>query len=265
MAARRNTVVDIRPLLAKLRRVPGLLEAELKPKIEAQAKGFIRDIIKITPPASEGVSGPAARKQGEAAVSGDIARIYATPGAAYEAIHAIDPVAADGFWKLYREGDFIAAGKILRALGGREFSAVTSFSSFDGGTMHRRFRKRGRVQGSRVMQVVTNPRELNAYRKKRVGRVGTLAAGFLPAANKLGAPVPAWIRKAASATSGRRGSIRYESRTGQFVITMINSISYAQYQGMQRRADAVMRYRKAALRRQLPFILRAAARKAKLS
>lgn len=257
----KRTSFDISVLVNKLRTVPGLLEKELKPLVEQQAKLFVEDMMKWTPPASKGVTGVKAKKQGESAVARDITKIYATPKDAFAAIQEVDLAEAKRFWKLYKAGDTKAAGEILRIHGGRAFQATSSFSPFDGGTMHGRFRdNRGRIRTTRVMQVVSDPGELKKYVKERQKRVGHLASGWLQAANRVGARVPEWVRRQGALA----GSVRVETANNRFVIVMISKVSYAARQGQQNRANFVMAKRKKALDKRMPHILRSAAKKAGL-
>ena len=43
--------------------------------VKMVAKGFVRDMVAVTPPGSRGVTGTAAKKQGEAAIDRDLSRI----------------------------------------------------------------------------------------------------------------------------------------------------------------------------------------------
>ncbi len=265
----KRSEVDIRPLIEKLKKVPGAFQKEFTGLVNQEAKLFLSGgrgtpgIIEVTPPANAGHTGLKAKKQGEAAVQRDIYRIYATPRQAYDALAAVDKDSADTFWALYRGGDFAAAGDVLRNVGGRTFVAARSFAKFDGGVMHKRFRsKNGRITRQRVMMVVTDSAELKAYIKKMQGRVGLLASGWQSAAAKLGVRLPAWITRHGSGN----GDIAIEiSGTDKFVIVMKNQVKYGAANDLQRRVDAVMRYRKAALARRLPYVLRAALKRAGLN
>ncbi|MFK5920909.1 MAG: hypothetical protein QM496_01915 [Verrucomicrobiota bacterium] len=55
----------------------------LEEVMKAQAKSIVKTLISVTPPGSEGVSGQAAKKQGEAAVERDIRRVLAPASAKF--------------------------------------------------------------------------------------------------------------------------------------------------------------------------------------
>ncbi|GAA5139389.1 hypothetical protein GCM10023213_19990 [Prosthecobacter algae] len=266
---RKRSEIDIRPLIEKLKRVPGALGKEMTTLINQEAKLFISGgrgtpgVIEITPPANAGNTGIKAKKQGESAVQRDIYRVYATPRQAYDALKEVDIDSAKIFWALFRGGDFTGAGEILRNVGGRTFIATRSFAKFDEGVMHKRFRnKQGRITRQRVMMVVTDAAELKAYVKKMQGRVGLLSSGWVSAASKLGVRLPAWITRHGSGN----GDIAIEmSGTEKMVIVMKNRVKYGAANDLQRRVDYVIRYRKKALNRRLPYVLRAALKKAGFS
>lgn len=258
---RRRSEVDIRALVAKVQRIPGLLEREMTPLLYQQARLFVKEVVVWTPPASKGTVGGKAKKQGEAAVARDIYSIYGTLKDAYESIKEIDPAAASAFWFLHLEGNHQAAGDILRMFGSRSLRNTTSFAAFDGGVIHRRFRnKRGTVSRSRVVMIVTDQRALAAYVKEMQGRVGLLANGWNSAAVKLGVRLPAWITRHGTGNGG----IAVDVGGGRMAILISNKVRYGVALDMQRRANYVLRYRQAALKRRLPYILRAALKKSRL-
>lgn len=133
-----------------------LLENSKKDAPEAlkpHAKGIVRTAAEITPPGGHGVKGVAAKKRGEATMTGDIlavfepvrvARFVDTPSSSIRSIH-----------------DKARTGK-----GGR-VRPVTP---------------RHKVLG----------KDLRAYIKERKKDVGFLAGGFQFAARRLGFSLPAW-------------------------------------------------------------------------
>jgi hypothetical protein len=260
MAGRRSEF-DISKLVGRVRQIPGLIDRELKPLVYQEARLFVREVVSWTPPASQGKTGLKAKKQGEAAVERDIRRVYGTLADGYETIREIDPAAAAAYWFLVKEGNYIAAGDILRTFGARQFGSTRSFAKFDGGAMHKRFRnRRGRIARNRVMMIVTDQAALTAYIRKMQGRVGLLASGWASAAAKLGVRLPAWVTRHGTANGG----VAVEIGAGKLVIVISNKVKYGAAQDLQRRADYVMRYRQAALRRRLPYVLRAALKKSGL-
>jgi hypothetical protein len=67
---------DMTKLRAATARAGGIINKSKKELLLTAAKGFVRDILKFTPPASQGVTGSAAKKAGEGAVAADVARIF---------------------------------------------------------------------------------------------------------------------------------------------------------------------------------------------
>ena len=65
MSGLQRAIKDLRPQVQKSK-------AEL---VEQAAKGFVKNVVAITPPASKGVSGSKAKQQGEQAIKSDLARI----------------------------------------------------------------------------------------------------------------------------------------------------------------------------------------------
>lgn len=248
----RRTAVEIKPLVDKLRRIPGAFEKVVRPLVEQEARGFVRDVVKYTPPASKDVTGMAAKKQGEAAVERDIRKIYGTAAKAYIDLALRDKGVAKLFWRQISEGDYTAARELLQQYGGTRYQKTRSVASFDGGTMHGRFRRRGRVTRDEVMMLVTNAKELQKYIRKMQGQVGLLAAGWVRAAEKLGQPLPAWVTRHGAG----RGGVVVMTGADKVIILIANRVKYAQAQDMQRRADAVLAIRENKLRRRMPYVIK---------
>lgn len=260
MASPRRTKVDIAPLLAKLKAIPGAMESVIVPLVKQEARLFVRDVVKITPPASAGVSGIKAKKQGESAVARDIARIYGTASKAYVDMALRDKRVAGAFWKAIQAGDLVRAKEIMQKVGGPRYRGTQSIATFDGGVMHERFRKQGRVNRDRVVMLVTDAKALRAYVKKMKGQVGLLASGWVRAARKLGQSLPAWVTR----HGDRRGACVVIQSGDKVAIIISNKVKYGVAMDMQRRADYVLGYRRRALATRMPYVIRAALRRARL-
>jgi hypothetical protein len=252
--------VDIAPLMAKLKAIPGAMEEVIVPLVKQEARLFVRDVVKFTPPASAGTFGMQAKKQGEAAVARDIARIYGTASKAYVDMALRDKRAAQAFWKAIQANDLVKAREIMQKIGGARYSGTRSIAPFDGGVMHERFRRRGKVERDRVMMLVTDTKQLQAYVKKMQGQVGLLASGWVRAARKLGQSLPAWVTR----HGDRRGACVVIESGEKVAIIISNKVRYGIAQDMQRRADYVLGYRRRALAARMPYVIRAALRKARL-
>lgn len=252
--------MDIAPLLAKLKAIPGAMEEVIVPLVKQEARLFVRDVVKVTPPASSGTFGMQAKKQGEAAVARDIARIYGTASKAYVDMALRDKNAAGAFWKAIQAGDLVRAKEIMQKAGGTRYRGTQSIAPFDGGVMHERFSRQGRVNRDRVMMLVTDAKTLRAYVKKMQGQVGLLASGWVRAARKVGQSLPAWVTR----HGDRRGACVVIESGDKVAIIISNKVRYGVAQDMQRRADYVLGYRRRALAARMPYVIRAALRKARL-
>ncbi|MBB5038269.1 hypothetical protein [Prosthecobacter dejongeii] len=154
--------------------------------------GIVLDkVARYTPPASEGVTGLKAERQGKAKVAADIRSIYGTPGDAYDAIKGTSAASASAFWFLHKQGNDDDASKIVRAATGK------SFSSFDGGTLHQRVSPaQRRKRRKEIVFFVRNPQSLESYIQQEESHVWWLASGWAPALRALGRKLPYGVGKA---------------------------------------------------------------------
>lgn len=250
--------VDISRMLAKLGKVHKFTNQSMAELVDQQAKLFIADkktgMIGLLPPNSEGVHGGEAKKQGERAVARDINRVYASAGEMYLAIHGINPAAAAGFYSAIKNGDDVEANRIIQSVGGRWRNVRVG--SFDE-SLHEKYRRKGKVNRQVPAQVLANVKQLEAYIKKKIKNVGLMASGWNDAAKKIGARIPAWVKRHGGKNSSAQvkitkvgKEIRMQSRTG------IDSARIAD------RARYAIKYRINAMKRRLPYLIRAAAKKA---
>lgn len=139
-----------------------LLENSKKDAPEAlkpHMKGIVRTAADIAPPGGHGVRGTAAKKRGEATLTGDILAVF-------------EPVRA-------------------ARLVDTESSLIPA--------LHRQARtaKGGRVSPVRPRHRVLS-KDLRAYIKEKKKDVGVLAGGFQTAARRLGFSLPAWMARHSS-------------------------------------------------------------------
>jgi hypothetical protein len=129
--------------------------------VEQAAKGFVRTVASITPPASKGVTGSAAKKQGEAAITNDLARVML-------------PVRPKRGNPLQSPQDIYKRFRDLRI---------------------------GRINPRNLRNPYSvSSTEYNALKKTLLARVGWLASGWNAAARKLGVRLPAWIDRHGTGT-----------------------------------------------------------------
>lgn len=180
------------------------------------AKGFVKDVISISPPASKGITGQAAKKRGEAGIVADVAKLL---------IPAQNPTGANAK----------ARGELWQ--------------------FHKAHFRGGRVRIADAERAVARPQDIAWLVRTLQKLVGWLAAGWNAGAVKLGVTVPAWVKRHGSRfgeheitvtatrvrielsnTVGFVGDVKAYDRRVQAAIN---------YQGkkMQRQSDALLKKR----------------------
>lgn len=161
-------------------------------------------LLQITPPGSQGVSGLAAKKQGEARIARDLRRIFV-------------PVVMKGIGVSFATD---APGPIHR----RHFAKKTPTKPI----------RRDRKQPYYVDVARLVPVERELYR-----RVGYLASGWVASARQLGASVPAWIGRHGPG----RGTIRMSFNAPRYGIEMVCfAPANSPWQELQRRIPYALKY-----------------------
>jgi len=179
-------------------------------------------LLQITPPGSQGVTGAAAKKQGEAAIARDLRKIFV-------------PVRMKGIGVSFSTD---APGPIHR----RHFAEKTP---------NRRIR-RDRKQPYYVDVAKLRPVERELYR-----RVGYLASGWVESARQLGASVPSWIARHGTG----RGTIRMSFTAPRYGIEMtLFAPANSPWQELQRRIPYALRYGTNNLLRQIEHQIKKDAR-----
>lgn len=133
-------------------------------------RSFTRKLFRVTPPgnskfADAGKSFAAIRKTGEAAIAGDISRVFTSK----------KDLLADPESKQKKKDNSDMA--FMR----REHKAARG--------------QNGRIPKSRKPRFLAFQRDIRAFTKKQQQRVGYLSAGWVSAAQKVGATVPNWISR----------------------------------------------------------------------
>lgn len=209
-----KAIKDLRPHVRKSR-------TEL---VEDAAKGFVKRVVAITPPASKGVSGSKAKQQGDQAIKSDLARIMVA---------------------VARKAD-----RDIR-------SAAASPEE-----LHRRFRDKrtGRInRGALKRPYHVGKTELLALQRRLLKEVGWLAAGWNEAAKKLGVRLPAWVARYGSG----RGSIGITNGATRFRITIANEVGFiGNVKGFSRRIQSAINIQANAMKRKAEHLLKNGIRKA---
>lgn len=209
-----RAIKDLRPLVQKTR-------ADL---VENAAKGFVKKVVAITPPASKGVSGSKAKQAGDQAIKSDLARIM------------------------------VAAA--------RKSERDTRAASASPQELYRRFRDKrtGRINPGALKQPYrVGKSELLALQRRLLKEVGWLAAGWNEAALKLGVRLPAWVARHGSG----HGSIAITRGSSLFRITVANEVGFVgNVKGFNRRIQSAINLQANAMRRQAEHLLKKGIRKA---
>lgn len=212
MSRLEKAIRELRPLVNKTK-------ADL---VEQAAKGFVKTVVAVTPPASKGVSGPKARAQGQAAIKGDLAKIM------------------------------IAARK-------RDLDTRSGAASPE--ELHRRFRDKhtGRINSRGLRQPYRVPKAALAELQRRLlAQIGWLAAGWNRAALKLGVRLPPWV----SRHGAGQGSIDVTRTGSKFRITVANEVRFVgNVKGFASRIQRAINYQANAMRRQAEYLMKKTIRK----
>lgn len=189
---------------------------------------FVRNVADVTAPAT-GTADIAAKKRGENAIVADLLKLSVpVQGANTKAVR-----------------DTLATAEQLIALHASSLNAKGRVSS--------RLARRG--QGKLWLSQQT----FDKVAKQFMDRVGWLAAGLNAAAEKLGRPLPAWIRRHGS----RHGKIDVKVSASGIRITVIQNVPYADgVAGYQRRWDFALAKEIRTLHQQAKIVMEKLAQKA---
>jgi hypothetical protein len=153
---------DLKPIQRGIKALAPQVKKSRRELAEEAARGFVKEVVAITPPASKGKRGNAAKKAGEGAIIADLARVM---------------VAATRR-KGVTLGDPAEIHKRLR----------------DPHT--------GRINPRNLKQPYpVDATALRAFKRELLKRVGELAAGWNAGAQKLGVKLPAWVARHGSRRS----------------------------------------------------------------
>lgn len=197
--------------------------------VTQEAKLFVQDVIRFTPPFSTGPSTESynqQRRTGENAVQRDIKRVMTAVEDIKFLSHIRKKEIRDRVEKLIRKRDTEGLKVVLRSLG---IPVATVLVEADPKMHARRRDRRGRVQRSKgVINVVMRGLTLKRYIREKQSHVGQGKSGWLAAARGLGIKLPAWITR----HQGAPGKfIDNTKNTKQPSITVGNLVDYVQESG----------------------------------
>lgn len=218
--------LDATDLRRSIQRLASAAKRAPRDIAEEAARGFVRDVVKITPPGKAGVSGTAAKKAGEAGIIKGIASIL------------------------------VAAGK--KSHGPFEDPAQVHARARNPRTG--RVDKRvltGSLRGSGKVEIAAA--DLRAFQKKMLALVGILAAGWNDAAKHLGVSLPAWVKRHGASN----GSVVVKSSDTAFSITLNNEVKFVEgVKGYERRVSWAVKNQQRKMDRRADFLLKKAIREA---
>ncbi len=266
MAVTHKPKVDTSNLLRKLKKYPVALKEVANLIVPQEAKGFVysrsrgaQGMVNITPP-SQGAADAGAKLMGEKAVARDVARVYPTKAKVFAELKVKHPGAEKAYWAaLKRRGKKGKAAGIAKADEiVRKYSSsyrMLRHAGFDSGAAIKRRRRHGKVQGKGGSFIVLNPAPLTRYRRSKEKNVGMLASGYNDA-EKLKVSLPAWIKrhqKKFSSSTMKGEGVKLE-------VVFHNTVPFGASE-TKRRVRYVLGYRKAGLKRRLPYVIKKTLRK----
>lgn len=271
--------VDIGPLIAQCKNAAVFTNQDTQTLIKQQAtllvfNGQNTGIVNLTPPFSKGVKGAKAYEQAQIAIRRDIFGGRRRAGI-FNALPdtMIDQALETG---IYSSGNVRLFTKKNGDVYGTERTLFKpEASQEDLRDHHKKFFKNGRMTsaGSRTRDIgrwkfidkLTIRRSTaDEYLKTLYKKIGFAAACFYVAAKKIGLKprgVPKWIRDHESAP-GVGYDPGFTPDSTKFAITLVSTLNYNGGLDMSSKVRYALKYRENAMKRRLPYLIRAALKKA---
>lgn len=250
--------INIGPLLADIRRAAELTAADTEKLVRSEASSFIYSntnipgIINITAPFSSGKKGKAGLAQGKDKIDADLLGIFAP--VSLKGQRTITHLFGDKDPQVGRKPPYIVQTKEVHP----DVRAI--YDTRNG----RRRGGKGLTRGQRAAWYV-DEQKFEALRKELHSRVGWTCACWYRAAVEAELAIrgmPAWIKRHTGAPGN--GAAVHVSATN-FEITLSSDLSYNDALAMAEKAQRVLGYRRNSLERRLPYLVRAALKKANLN
>ena len=269
---------DISGLIAKAQRVPDLIERQLTPVLEKQGRLFIKEMIKWTPPASQGKTGKKAHEQGKMAITSDLlglkggrSKEQRTAGVFVVMKDEFLKANAKQYGKSQHVRLFVKKDGTVYGTDRQHFRPNATNAEMYAHHQSMR-RKGGRVSTAGgatrdvgrwkfIDQMVVSRSAYLRYERMIQKRVGILAGGWNAAAKRFGYRPPAWVAKHGESS----GAAMLVKSAGKLYYELRNTVRYGAANGMQRRVNHVVSYRKRAIQAAAAGALRAGLRGAGFS
>jgi hypothetical protein len=225
---------------AAVRRLAMVSGRSFEEELSNQARLFVEDVIKVTPPfhQGKGQQAGAAKKAGENSVDRNLGRIFAE----------VDLLGSRRVTHLFGRTDLPGLPYVV-AEPERRVDVEGIYRQAKAGA-----RSASKYRFSRQQNYVDR-RKVAVIRKREKARIGWLAGGWNAAAQRMGSKVPAWVRRHGSAP----GQIEVMMGGGRewLVIRLTNAVPYAtKVGGMEKRVAFALRKREDAMKRNAQRIVR---------
>ncbi len=205
-------------------------------ELENQGKLLVRDILRLTPPSRFGASVSEAKRAGERSIRKNLRSVFS----------GVNLKGQRQITHLFGRTD----------VAGLPFRTPTTEKHPDVKALYEQ-RKVGsgyRVRRGQRARYYVDERKLAALEQVLIKRVGWAAAGFGPAAQRLGAAVPAYVRRHVGKAPG---TVAVNTTGAILSIVITNRVDYvARLSGLQRRLNWAVARRKTAMEKQLPYLIR---------
>lgn len=225
-------------------RFAALTGRSLEDELQNQARLFVVDAIKVTPPFHQGVGQgiSKAKQAGEKSIGRNLDRIFV----------GVKLVGSRKITHLFGKTDVPGLPFIVPTT--EKYPDVAGIYAKEKGEAKRRAMRGMRFFGP---PKTVDRRKVRKIYREEIKKVGWLAAGWSVAANRLGAgaKIPAFVRRHGSAP----GQVIIDFRPERLRIVLENQVKYADYVGgLQKRASFALRKRVHAMQRQIPYLIRKA-------
>lgn len=241
---------DTRGALAKLERVGGSSRTVLEKVFRADAKGFVRDVIAITPP-NTGKTNKDSQRRGERAIMTDLRGGRRSAGTVRGGVimPLADSLVSQAASSITGTGDsvrlFVKKDGTVYGTERQNFRPDATTETLH--SHHQRYFKNGRMTsaGGRdrsigrwkfVDKLIVRQSVYQAYLKEVFAKVGGLCAGFNAAARALSVPVPVWIRRHGE----RWSSVAIIASPQRWLVRITNKSKFGSQIDLQRRMDYVL-------------------------
>ena len=233
---------DLRPIQRGIKALAPQMKKSRRELAEEAARGFVKEVVAITPPASKGKRGSGAKKAGEGAIIADLARVMVA-AARRKGVTLGDPAEID------------APASLQNALRVVQEAACAA-------RIHRRLRDphTGRINPRNLKAPYpVDASALRALKRQLLARVGELAAGWNAGAEKLGVKLPAWVARHGS----KRSSAAVINTFRVFRIILTNAVKYVtNVESYDRRIQSAINIQGKRMQRRAEFLLTRALRQA---